>query len=392
MTPAARVQAAVEVMDEILDGSAAEAALLRWARQSRFAGSKDRRAIRDLVFGALRQKLSSAAIGGSNSGRGILLGYVAQSEGFDPEELFSGTGYGPSALSSAEREILGNPPSLSKSEALDLQEWLIPLAERALGDDLAATAKVMKARAPTFLRVNTAKESVDRVLEVLRADKYAAKKHALSDTAILVEGHPGTLSNHKLYQDGIFEFQDTASQALVDFLSPFQGKSALDFCAGGGGKSLALAAQGANVLASDINFDRMKDLPARAARAGVDIKLSRSDQLSGEYDLVLCDAPCSGSGAWRRQPDAKWKLTQSKLEKLTLTQLEVLENAKRFVSETGILAYATCSFLKEENEDVVNRFCKANSDWRCSAVRNFSILEGGDGFFVATLTQDGDSP
>ena len=166
----------------------------------------------------------------------------------------------------------------------------------------------------------------------------------------------------------------------------------LDYCAGGGGKALALAAraQEARVFAHDGLPQRMADLPSRAQRAGAFITVIPSDELSrgGPFDLVLCDVPCSGSGAWRRQPAAKWELTAERLQALRTLQFEILTTAAGHVAPHGTLVYATCSLLDAENNDQIDRFTAAQPDWQCRSRRIYSPLEGGDGFFCAVLTRD----
>ena len=164
------------------------------------------------------------------------------------------------------------------------------------------------------------------------------------------------------------------------------GTNVLDFCAGGGGKSLAMAARGANVSAYDIKTERMGDLPERATRAGakIDILGALPGALS-KFDLVLCDAPCSGSGSWRRSPDGKWTLTEPGLEQLQAIQLDVIQTAQEYVNQSGHLAYATCSILQEENEDIVEGFRRLNPEWVVSEIKRWRPTEGADGFFLAIM-------
>ena len=163
----------------------------------------------------------------------------------------------------------------------------------------------------------------------------------------------------------------------------------MDYCAGGGGKALALAAQGRQVIAHDINFDRMADLPARAERANASIKLLATDMIASEapFELVLVDAPCSGSGAWRRSPEAKWALTEERLAELCGIQDQILDDTIGFVADGATLVYATCSVFKRENEDRVEAFLSRHPDWTCTQQRRFDVDHEADGFFAAHLTR-----
>lgn len=183
------------------------------------------------------------------------------------------------------------------------------------------------------------------------------------------------------------ELQDAASQAVVEALPLIPGQRVLDYCAGGGGKALALAARGAEVVAHDISAARMRDIPARAERAGVRVEVATEAGRLGRFPLVLVDAPCSGSGSWRRAPEGKWLLTEARLATLRDMQADILAAACRRVAPGGILAYATCSLLEEENGDRIRDFLSRERGWRQSFARSLSPLEGGDGFYLAVLEQ-----
>ena len=188
--------------------------------------------------------------------------------------------------------------------------------------------------------------------------------------------------------DGFVELQDASSQAVVDALP--QASRVLDYCAGGGGKALAIAARGADaVFAHDVDPARMRDLPLRSARAEAEItELATGDlAASGPYDLVLVDAPCSGSGSWRRAPEAKWNLTAESLEKTKQLQDDILDAAIQLVSQGGVLAYATCSILREENEERVQAFLERHEGWECKWEKTFAVTEAGDGFYTAHLME-----
>jgi 16S rRNA (cytosine967-C5)-methyltransferase len=185
------------------------------------------------------------------------------------------------------------------------------------------------------------------------------------------------------------ELQDAASQAVVDLLPVKPGMRVLDYCAGGGGKSLALAARGAAVEAHDIDPRRMADIPARAERAGVTIRRISTEDVAHAvpYDLVFADAPCSGSGSWRRAPQGKWALTAERLDELCAIQAGIIDEISSYVAQGGILAYATCSMLEAENGGQIAAFLKRHPGWHCTLQRRFTPRDGGDGFFVALLTR-----
>lgn len=385
MTPAARVAAACEVLDHILDGMATEKALTGWARRSRFAGSGDRAALRDLVFDALRRKRSLAALGGAMTGRGLMLGLL-RAEGQAVDAVFTGQGHAPEPLSDAEQEA-GRVPEAG-AEACDLPDWLWPDLCASLGDRTGEVAAVLQARGPVMLRVNTRRITVAAAREKLAQEGVESVPDAISRTALRIVAGARRVAQTDSYLTGLVELQDGSSQATIDELRlPSSGK-VLDYCAGGGGKSLAMAARTeAAVLAHDIQPNRMKDLPARAERAGVQIGMIDSTDLSAHapFDLVLCDAPCSGSGAWRRAPEGKWALSRDRLDELTGIQGTILTQAAALVAPQGVLAYATCSILRAENEDPVAVFLAGNPEWQQIAAQRWWPDPSGDGFFLAQL-------
>lgn len=387
MTPAARVQAASEVLDQILAAKPAEQALTGWARGNRYAGSKDRAAVRDHVFEALRCLRSYAALGGAMTGRALMLGALRSADQ-DPDAVFNGVGYGPAPLTDEERDA-GGPPR-SDAERLDMPDWLWPRIVASLGEGADAYASALQSRAPVHLRVNTRKTNRAAVQQALITGGIDCAPHPASPTALEVTEGNRRIRQHAAYQDGLIELQDAASQAVVDALVLSDGDRVLDFCAGGGGKTLAMAARAQiSVFAHDAAPQRMRDLPARAARAGADVtELETADlAANGPFDLVVCDAPCSGSGAWRRAPEGKWRLTAEQLDELTRIQAEILQQAADLVVSDGVLAYVTCSVLTEENKDQVESFLHTNPEWRCTFQKAWPLNGGTDGFFSAHLTR-----
>lgn len=383
MTPAARLQAAIECLDEIIAGAPAEKVLTGWARRSRFAGSKDRAAVRDHVFDVLRMKRSCFARGGAHTGRGAIIGLL-RGQGVDIEALFTG-GYGPEALREEERNA-GHEPNAQ--EALDLPDWLCEAFEASLGADHAEVAEALRHRAEVVVRVNTRAIPREGAIAALSEAGIAAKAHPDVPTAIVLGEGARRLSQSAPYHDGLVELQDGASQAAVLQLPLSDGMRVLDYCAGGGGKSLAMAARARlDLVAHDAYPQRMKDIAPRAERAGVRIQTSDTNGLNNKekFDLVLCDAPCSGSGTWRRTPDAKWRLTAEDLRALSLLQAQILQDATRCVAPDGILAYATCSVLRDENQTQIAAFLADHPQWRLIKEHVWRPGMGVDGFYLAML-------
>jgi len=379
MTPAARLQAAIEILDQVLEGMAAEQALTGWARRSRFAGSKDRAAVRDHVFDALRNRNSFADLGGSLTGRGLILGALRSSE-TNPDSLFTGDGYAPPQLTADERSHVAGGQDI-----VNLPDWLWTVFQSDLGDQAAEVENRLRQRAPVFLRVNLGKTTPENAIGLLAREGIEVKPHSSAETALIVEKGDRRIRTSAVFRDGLVELQDGASQAVAACLPLRDGQKVLDYCAGGGGKALAMAAcADLQVTAHDIAAARMRDIPERARRAGVQIRTATTQavQQSGPYDLVLCDAPCSGSGSWRRAPEAKWSLTPGRLEELTRIQSDILTQVTGLVRPGGILAYATCSVLAAENTAQADGFRQKNRDWTLLKQQQWLLQNSTDGFFV----------
>lgn len=380
MTPAARIAAAIGILDQILDQTPAEQALLRWSRASRFAGSGDRAALRDLVFDALRRRDSLAALGGGLSGRGLMVGLCRES-GTDPQTVFTGEGYAPAPLTDADMP-------LPVGGGDNLPGWLRPLWQRALGDDADAIARAMGRRAPVWLRLNPQRGARADAVAALALDGIEVEPDPRLPTALRVLSGERRLAGGRAYRQGLVELQDLSPQLACAALPVAPGMRVLDFCAGGGGKALALAARAPElrIEAHDAEPTRMRDLPARAARAGAEI--ARVSAPSGRYGLVVADVPCSGSGTWRRTPDAKWRLTSDRLEQLRQTQAVILDRLAGLVAPGGHLAYMTCSLLTIENDSQVNGFMKKHQGFQLIRQELWTPLSASDGFFLALLRRD----
>ncbi|OIQ43190.1 MAG: SAM-dependent methyltransferase [Roseobacter sp. MedPE-SWde] len=389
MTPAARQQAAIEILDLILDGEAAEKALTSWGRRNRYAGSKDRAAVRDHVFTALRCRRSFAVLGGAQTGRGLVLGAL-RAAGSDPETVFSGQGYGPSPLTEAESAAPAD--FASEAERLDIPDWVWPSFNDSLGEAAEAAGVALQSRAPVHLRVNLLRSNRADAIEALAEEGILCEPHPASETALEVTQGGRKIRNSDCFADGLVELQDAASQAVVDRLPLENGMRVLDFCAGGGGKSLAMAARAKiDLFAHDANASRMNDLPLRAQRAGADITCLSEEELesTAAFDLVLCDVPCSGSGSWRRAPEGKWRLTRVMLDEIRLSQRQILEDSAQLIREGGHLAYATCSMLDEENNAQIQGFLDSHQGWKVAEQASWQVQDGTDGFFVTVLTHIG---
>lgn len=378
MTPGARLSAAIAVLDRVLAGEPAEKALTNWGRASRFAGSGDRAAVRDVVYDALRRRRSAAVLGGGLTGRGLVLGLVRAA---GQEALFSGDGHAPAPPEPADE---GREPSAE--ERLDVPDWLVPELRDSLGAAFERVAEALRSRAPVFLRVNLGKTDLQGAVAALAAEGIVARPHPLAATALDVVENARKVGASEAYRSGLVELQDAASQAVVEALPLGDGMAVLDHCAGGGGKTLAMAARARlKIHAHDANPRRMADLPDRAKRAGVKVGLTDRPEAEAPYDLVLVDAPCSGSGSWRRDPEGKWRLTPEGLAATEATQAAILDRVAALVQAGGWLAYATCSLLERENGGQVRAFLTRTSGWRMGRELRLTPLQGGDGFYLALL-------
>lgn len=381
MTPAARAEAAIAILDRILAGDAAEASLLRWSRASRFAGSGDRAAVRDLVFDCLRRLRSRAALGGALTGRGLILG-MCREQATDPDLIFNAQPHAPAPLTQAEC-VSARPPT--PSEALDLPEWISLRWRDALGPVADEVARAMQDRAPVWLRVNGLRATPADAQAALLQGGVETEAHETRATALRVTSGARKIASSRAYTEGLVELQDLSPQLACAMLPA--ASSILDYCAGGGGKALALAAANqCEITAHDADAARMRDLPARAKRANARIKIAAPGSVRGQFDLVVADVPCSGSGTWRRTPDAKWRLDQAQLTRLLALQARILNEAAQHVAVGGYLAYMTCSLFRDENRQQVDAFLQQNT-LELIDERLFTPIDASDGFYVAILVR-----
>lgn len=391
MTPGARVAAAIAVIDLWLSGSdGLDRVLTAWGRANRFAGSGDRHAIADLVYDAVRRLRSACWVAGADApgARAALIGSL-RLDGEDPQAFFTGEGHAPAPLDPSEgpREL----SDATEAVRLDLPDWLMAHLADASREALSA----LRVRAPLDLRVNALRSDVARARQLLAEEGIETVPGPLAPGCLRVTSGARKVARSRAYAEGLVEIQDAASQAAALASPPQPGETVLDFCAGGGGKTLALGAamQGrGRLIAHDISALRLRDLAPRAERAGLTVEClgpGETASLAGVCDLVFVDAPCSGSGAWRRNPDAKWRLTPQRLGELVATQDTVLDAASQAVRPGGRLVYATCSILSDENGDRVRAFLDRNPAFRLEG-DPISLTPGpdaGDGFFAAVMSR-----
>lgn len=375
MTPAARLQAAIEILDG-LDKTAqpADGYLRDWAGSHRFAGAKDRAAITERVYTALRHRASFAWRMNGADGRALVLAsLLAENETPDRiAQLFNGEGHAPPPLSDIERATLSTKPEAAPPAHVrgEYPSWLEPELLRTFGQDLPDEMRAMNMRASVDLRVNTLRAAREDMVVGLQSLGVDAQPTRFSPVGIRIAsaGGLGALQHTQFFQTGAFEFQDEASQLVTQLCDAKPGERVLDLAAGAGGKSLALAALMHNrgeILAFDIDAKRLKQLPPRARRAGATIiKVTDRQPDPGAFDLVLVDAPCSGSGTWRRSPEQKWRLTRVRLTAHIDLQTRLLDEGARHTREGGRLVYVTCSLLACENEDVCGAFLEKKKDYR----------------------------
>jgi len=418
MTPAARLQSAIEVLEALQDTDKPADRFLRdWFRARRYAGSKDRAAVAERVFAVLRHRASLAWRMHDERPRSLVLAsLVAEDCEFELiDSLFSGTGYGPPPLDESERAAIASPgadppPVWVQGE---FPEFLEQELARSLGDALLDEMHAMCGRAPIDLRTNTLKATRDDVIAELRDKGFAVEPTPYAPHGIRIIRHEGAsaLSRTRAYLEGRFEFQDEAAQIASLLCAAQPGEQILDLTAGAGGKALALAASMNNegqILARDNDAGRLSQLAPRAARAGVTIireELAEADPPAASFDAVFVDAPCSGSGAWRRQPELKWRLKAERLLELQATQDQLLDQAA--AATRGRIVYATCSLLACENSDRVTAFlarhpafriAKSAAIWREATglapppgmddfFRATPHATGTDGFFAAVLVR-----
>ncbi len=388
MTPSARAGAAIELLDEIIEaarsgGAAADTLIARYFKTRRYAGSKDRRAVRDLVYRVIRRSADRPP-----SGRAALLGLARDDPSLLP--LFDGSAHAPAPPADDEE---GTPPRT-------VPAWLTERFDPLLG---ASEFDALLDRAPLDLRVNRLKGAAEEAASMLPGAAAAR----LSPIGLrLPDGFK--VEETEAWRSGLVEIQDEGSQLLALACGARPGMTVIDLCAGAGGKTLALAAEMENsgrIIACDVDRSRLSRMGPRLERAGVSIvearllnpgaELQMLEEYKGAANLVLVDAPCSGTGTWRRNPETRWRLTPQRLDQLLKLQAHLLDVAAELVRPGGHLVYAVCSLLQEEGRGQVEAFGRRRSAF---ILQNPSIPggrpagagrlltpahDGTDGFFVA---------
>ncbi len=391
-----RLAGAIEVLTDIESRKRPVAdALKDWGLNHRFAGSGDRAAIGNIVYDALRMRLSHAWLMDDDSPTALGHAVLFRQWGISPESLaaeLDGDKFAPPELPAASLQAFR---SRSLDDAPlhvqgDIPEWVEAAFAESFGADWLAEAKALAGRPTLDLRANTLKANRDKVVKALERSGAVASRIARNGIRIPAGEGPSRLPNvtaELSFQKGWFEVQDEGSQIVADLAEPREGEQVLDYCAGGGGKTLAMAAAMDNkgqVHAYDADRKRLAPIIERLKRAGtrnVQVHDSRTalDSLKGKLDRVVVDAPCTGTGTWRRRPDTKWRLTEKNLEERLAQQQDALSQAAAFVRPGGHLVYITCSVLPQENEQQVNRFCAENPGFEIeSALGSWTKLFGAD--------------
>jgi len=377
-----RIAAAIEVLADIeARKRPVSEALKAWGLANRFAGAGDRAAIGNLVYDALRRKQSHAALMGSESPRALVLSVVVREWGISVDDLvqnFAGDTHAPQTITPDEKTALEARSSDVHPEghiAADVPEWVAPQLAESFGDDWVAEAQAMAARPPLDLRVNSLKSNPDRVLKSL--SRFSPEAGPVTPNGIRIAAGTGdsrtpNVLTDEAYLKGWFEVQDQGSQAVSLLVDARPGEQVLDLCAGAGGKTLAMAAAMNNkgqIFAFDSDRNRLAPIYDRLKRNGVRNVQVRPpepgalDDLVGKLDRVVIDAPCTGSGTWRRQPTAKWKLTPEQVAQRVEEQREILEQGVTYVKPGGALVYITCSILPDENSRQATAFLDRHPDF-----------------------------
>jgi len=376
-----RLSAAIEVLTDVETRKRpVSEALKAWGLNNRFAGAGDRAAIGNLVYDALRRRASHAAIMGADTPRALVLAVAVRDWNEDPAALngsFAADSHAPDPLTGDElARIVGQLPDDTPGHVTaNIPEWIAPSFERAFGDNWIAEGEDLTGRPSLDLRVNSLKSHRERVLKSL--ERFAPRLTAIAPLGLTMPAGPRdartpNVTSDEGYLKGWFEVQDQGSQIVAALAGARPGEQVLDLCAGAGGKTLALAAAMDNkgqIFAHDTDRTRLAPIYDRLKRNGARNVQVRApapgalDDLVGKMDRVVVDAPCTGTGTWRRRPDTKWKLTPELLAQRVAEQAAILEDAARYVKPGGVLAYITCSILPEENDDRIAAFRATHPDF-----------------------------
>jgi len=438
MTPGARIQAAGELLEILWQGRQPPGVLItEYFRKRRYAGSSDRRAIQEHLFAVLRHRarldwwIERTRLGLETGVRTRLLAHLALVERMRPgaiSNLFSGARHCPHALSNMELELAAslygrplNHADMPVSTAYEFPAWMTDTLSALWGDRLGEEAAALNQTAPVDLRVNMLKSNRGDAKRALADVFIETEETVFSPLGLRVNGHP-RLRGTKAFKLGLVEIQDEGSQLIALLVGAQPGMNVVDFCAGAGGKTLALAATmgrdgklAGRLTACDISKTRLDRLRPRLRRAGAyavkcRVITAKDDnwvaEQTGRFDRVLVDVPCTGTGTWRRDPNAKWRITGTNLDDLIVQQRRILKDAAGMVRTSGRLIYATCSLLQEENERQMSWFIENHPDFQPldinqawsesiggtspaggSNLRLSPAMTATDGFFCAILVK-----
>lgn len=390
MTPGARVQAAIELTGEIgadspAQGPPADRVIRAYFKKRRYAGSKDRAAIIDLTYDVLRRRARLLWLVGDGAvtDRALMLACLSNLRGEDDDgltQIFSGQGHAPAPLDATERVLAqrlaalpADPPDMPDWARLDYPEWMDGALRARFGAGLEPEIAALNGRAATDIRVNSLKTTRAEVAQALAEESLSSAACRWSPMGLRVTGR-ARLDSLAAYRDGGFEVQDRGAQVVSLLTDARPGMQVVDLCAGAGGKSLALAAAmkgKGQIHAFDRDGGRLRALNARLQRAGAfNIQIAgpargdKFESLIGKARRVLVDAPCAGSGIWRRSPDLKWRYRADAIETFAGRQRDLLDRGARLVAPGGRLIYVTCSLLEAENEEPVRAFAAGHPDFK----------------------------
>ncbi len=385
MTPSARMAAAIEVLDELAARRMpADEVLRQWGKAHRFAGSGDRRALAEIVYTTLRARAGAAWRMGADDGRALVLGQLAErGETLEAvEALFTGLGHAPQPLSADERaRIAAQPAERPDGVRAGVPEFIADLFKAQFGDAWMDEAQALVGqRAPLDLRVNRIRGAPEQAISLLKVDGLEPEPTPFSALGLRLSLKAAPdIQATRAFKTGWVEVQDEASQIAAALAGAKPGMTVVDYCAGGGGKTLALAAamwrsgegQVGRLFATDVNGRRLQAMAERLTRNDVAVELRQlgSDgegmgDLTGLAGLVFVDAPCSGSGTWRRHPEGAWRLTPESVARLATLQGQIVSRAASLARPGGRLAYATCSVFAAENHAVAQAFAAAHPAFR----------------------------
>ena len=400
MQDISRAAAAINILDDYLKGYPLEKALKQWFKKNRFAGSNDRRIIRDLVFDILRKRLILYYPFQINdyieNGRILVLSYLFlyKKGSFSLEDIKENKYLSP-PINSNELIILNNINRLVKKApkniSLNCPEFLQEKLSQSLGNNFNVIMELFLKRAPVYLRINQNKINIKEAKNKLENQGILSEICPSSKYALKVLSGEKFIKNSSPYQLGEVELQDLSSQLTTELVQISSGKKILDFCAGSGGKALAIASRlrnKADIFAYDLNNLKYRNLNYRANKAGANITILDSKQLikyRNFFDIVFVDAPCSGTGTLRRDPKIKWELNDQKLSVLTKNQYSIVKQACSYLKNGGFLIYVVCSLLEDEGDLIIRKYLLHHKNYSKIKSGIFHPINASDGFYFSVL-------